>query len=183
MSSSISRARAPAVGPRAGLPVFPHSGALRGWGRHPGRQGPSCAKDRYSTHRQARCRGRGRPPRSTAPGTRVLSPAGAALRDAAAEAGRTPAPGQSLTSPSRGRRALGGWQRKEDRGPARRRNAPPTPGSEKPPQMAEPIPRRSRLLLCVTAEQELRRSSNFYGTSKGNNQVENELPISQLFNE
>lgn len=127
MSSSISRARAPAVGPRAGLPVFPHSGALRGWGRHPGRQGPSCAKDRYSTHRQARCRGRGRPPRSTAPGTRVPSPAGAALRDAAAEAGRTPAPGQSLTSPSRGRRALGGWQRKEDRGPARRRNAPPHP--------------------------------------------------------
>lgn len=82
-----------------------------------------------------------------------------ALRDPAAETGSMRDPGH----PSQGRWALGGQQRREGHGPAR------PPCSDKPPQKTEPIRRRFRCSLCFSAEQELRWSSDFYGTSKGNN--------------
>lgn len=98
-----------------------------------------------------------------APPARLLPPARPALRDPAEGTGCTPAPPR----------------------PAAQRPcpipAPLAPSSDKPPQMAEPIRLRSRLPLSV--EHELRRSSDFYGTSNGNNHVEKELLISELFNE
>lgn len=96
---------------------------------------------------------------------------------------------QPLASPSRGRQALGDGREgrataicsnrlQQSRAPAR-----PAPLLRQATRRQSPSDGGHGSLALVNAEQELRWSSDFYGTSKGNNWVENELLISQLFNE
>lgn len=98
-----------------------------------------------------------------APGRPGWAGARTALSAPAAAAGGSPAP-----------RGLGnrGWPRPQhiwlwQRSRGLRPSQPPS--SDEPPQMAEPIRQRSRLSLCFIVQRELRGSSDFYGTSKGNN--------------